>query len=173
MRFSTAECTKYAETLVESGNDRYRRAGDRSPNLRRTAASFGSTLWFDFLALSVISCQQASKREVFIQVGPVNAVGRELDPAQLLSIPRASRGLAATGKRISAPLSIAITIWPSRNTAERALSVKMLIPSVASSSVSSGRHSAWSSSCTVPAFGYRNPVRKRAQVSHLVCFGCS
>lgn len=43
-------------------------------------------------------------------------------------VPRANRGLPATGKRITAPLSIAITIWPSRNSAERALSVKMLIP---------------------------------------------
>ena len=33
-----------------------------------------------------------------------------------------------TGKRISAPLVITITTWPSRTTAERALSVKMLMP---------------------------------------------
>jgi len=39
---------------------------------------------FDFLSLSVISGQQAPKREVLIQVWPVNAEGGELDPVQLL-----------------------------------------------------------------------------------------
>src|SRR5436309_3474713 len=42
-------------------------------------------------------------------------------------VPCASRGFWATGKRISDTFSIAIIIWPSRNTAERALSVKVLI----------------------------------------------
>ncbi len=44
------------------------------------------------------------------------------------AVPRANRGFPATGKRISLPLAIATMIWPSRNTAERALSVKMFIP---------------------------------------------
>jgi hypothetical protein len=47
----------------------------------------GSMLWFDFLTLSVVSGQQASKREVLIQVRPVDAVGRQLNSAQLLCRP--------------------------------------------------------------------------------------
>ena len=44
------------------------------------------------------------------------------------AVPRANRGFSATGKRILAPLSIEIIMWPSRKTAERALSVNMLMP---------------------------------------------
>src|SRR5881392_2135313 len=44
------------------------------------------------------------------------------------AVPCASFGFSATGKRISFPLSITIIIWPSRNTAERALSAKILMP---------------------------------------------
>ena len=44
------------------------------------------------------------------------------------AVPGASRGFSATGKRISLPLSRVMMIWPSRKTAERALSVKTLMP---------------------------------------------
>src|ERR1017187_5844864 len=44
------------------------------------------------------------------------------------AVPWASRGFPATGKRISFPLSRLRMIWPSRRTAERALSIKMLMP---------------------------------------------
>src|SRR5208283_1932484 len=43
-------------------------------------------------------------------------------------VPCASRGFPATGKRISLPLTMVIMIWPSRKTADRALSIKTLMP---------------------------------------------
>jgi hypothetical protein len=44
------------------------------------------------------------------------------------SVPLASRGFSATGNLISAPLSIATMIEPSRKQAERAVSLKVFMP---------------------------------------------
>ena len=44
------------------------------------------------------------------------------------AVPRASRGFTATGKRISAPLSMRTITKPSSQTAERAMSAKVFMP---------------------------------------------